>query len=331
MIKSSAPTRVDLAGGTLDIWPLYLFFDNPPTLNAAINLYARVEVAFRKDKQIVIESRDQNIRARFRSLAGAPDHHPLELILRTLKFYRPERGVTVTTHCEAPQGSGIGGSSALNIALHGAFNTLVGHRYPRSSLIEIAKNIETQVIGVPAGIQDYYPALYGGVRVVQPGYAGVETQGIAIDIDELTRRFVLCYTGKPRNSGINNWDVTKKAIDGDKKVRANLEKIKQVASKMQRALESGRLNKIGNLLGEEWQARKALAPRISTAQMDRMIAAAKRKGAVAGKVCGAGGGGCVAFYVNKNQKPQVMNTLTENGGQVLDFCFVKRGLRVEKS
>ncbi|MZH46559.1 MAG: hypothetical protein F3739_05955, partial [Nitrospinae bacterium] len=115
-IKSSAPTRIDLAGGTLDIWPLHLFFDNPPTLNAAIDLYATVEITTRKDKRIVLTSRDLGLSENFSSLGALPDKHPLELIVRTLKFYAPQTGLEISTDCQAPQGSGIGGSSALNIA-----------------------------------------------------------------------------------------------------------------------------------------------------------------------------------------------------------------------
>lgn len=328
MIKSSAPTRIDLAGGTLDIWPLHLFFDNPPTLNAAIDLYATVELTSRKDKRIVVESRDLDLCAEFPSLDSIPERHPLELILRTLKFYRPHGGVTLVTDCRAPQGSGIGGSSALSIALHGALNKFAGRKLKPSQMIEVAKNIETQVIGAPAGWQDYFPALHGGVLSVRPGFAGVEFARMALDLKELTSRFVLCYTGKPRKSGINNWQVMKKALDGDRKVRGNLQRIKEVSLEMEQVLANGRVEGIGPLFAKEWRARKTLAPRISTPHIERLIAAAKRNGALAAKVCGAGGGGCVAFFVQKEKKEQVARELARQGGEVLDFSFVRRGLVV---
>ena len=159
MIKSTAPTRIDLAGGTLDIWPLYLLLGNPITINAAINLYASVELQPRSDNIIRIESRDLNIKARFSSLWSLPRSHPLDLILKILQFYKPKRGLNIITDCQAPAGSGIGGSSALGIALNGALNRLVGSSHSKSQLIEIAKNIETQAIKVPTGWQDYFSAL----------------------------------------------------------------------------------------------------------------------------------------------------------------------------
>ena len=328
MIKSSAPTRIDLAGGTLDIWPLYLLLGCPPTLNAAINLYATVEIRPRKDRRVVVESKDLGVKAEFSSLAAIPERHPLELILRTVKFYLDKEGLSITTHCQAPQGSGIGGSSALNIALHGALNQFVKGRYPRSRLIEYAKNIETQVLGVPAGHQDYFPALHGGVLSLQPGISGIGVKKIKLDLRELTDRFVLCYTGKPRRSGINNWQVMKNAVDGNRKVVKQLQRIGEVARLTEQSLAKGDLDALADLLTEEWKVRKALAPGISTPEMNRMITAAKRNGALSAKVCGAGGGGCVAFFVRKGMKQRVSAELTRLKGQVLDFTFVQRGLRV---
>ncbi|MDA1109709.1 MAG: GHMP kinase [Nitrospinae bacterium] len=329
MIRSSAPTRIDLAGGTLDIWPLHLFFGNPPTVNAAINLYATVEIKPRRDKRIVVQSKDLNLKGDFPSVNAIPEGHALDLILKTVKFYSPKMGLEITTDCQAPAGSGIGGSSALNIALHGALNTLVGHRYLKSQLIEIARNIETQVISAPAGWQDYFPALYGGAIAVRPGVLGVEFKRIPRPLDEMTQRFVLCYTGKPRQSGINNWEVVKDALDGKKKTINHLKKISQAALDMENVIFNDPLERLAPVFAAEWKARKALAPGISTPEMDRLIRSAMRSGALAAKVCGAGGGGCVAFFVKVDRKEQVQGALSKLGARVLDFRFVSRGLRVQ--
>ncbi|MGV7220970.1 MAG: GHMP kinase [Nitrospinales bacterium] len=328
MITSSAPTRIDLAGGTLDIWPLYLLLDSPPTLNAAIDLYATVNLKARKDKAIMIESQDLGLKQRFSSLQAFPDKHPLELIMRIIKFYNPATGIEVTTNCKAPAGSGIGGSSALNIALNGAFNRLTGKRFSNSQLIEIAKNIETQVIKVPAGLQDYYPATYGGVQSIRPGVLSVEPEKIPVDLSMLNKRFILCYTGKPRQSGINNWQVLKMAIDGDKRILQKLNRIKTVTEKIDKILRKDKLPGFAAQFNEEWQARKSLAPGISTPHMEKLINAAKQNGALAAKVCGAGGGGCVAFYIKDGTKEKISLELNRLGGSVLPFNFVKRGLQV---
>ena len=331
MIRSSAPTRIDLAGGTLDLWPLYLFFDNPPTLNAAINLYATVELAARRDKAIVIESRDLGHKATFRNLSALPDKHPLVLLIKLIRFYQPDTGLHMVTDCQAPAGSGIGGSSALNIALNGALNHFTNRRYTREQMIDIAKNIETQVIDVPAGTQDYYSAMYGGVQSIQPGILKTESRRLPMDLKDLNRRFVLCYTGQPHHSGINNWSVYKKTIDGNAKTLKSLSRIAEVTRGMEKPLTRGRLTRFEYWFNEEWKARKALASGISTIKMDRMIQAAKKKGALAAKVCGAGGGGCVAFFISPGKREDVIQALRHHGGNVLNFKFVSQGLRVTRS
>jgi D-glycero-alpha-D-manno-heptose-7-phosphate kinase len=268
---------------------------------------------------------------KFRNLAALPERHPLVLLIKLVRFYQPETGLHLVTNCQAPAGSGIGGSSALNIALNGALNRFTNKRYTREQMIEIARNIETQVIDVPAGTQDYYSAMYGGMQSIQPGMVKTEPRHLPMNLKELNQRFVLCYTGQPHHSGINNWSVYKKVIDGNIKTLKSLSRIAEVARQMEKQLEHGKLTRFEHWFNEEWKARKALAPGISTALMDRMIQSAKKKGSLAAKVCGAGGGGCIAFYVPPGKREDVIQTLRDHGGNVLNFKFVLRGLRVAHS
>ncbi len=328
MIESTCPTRIDFAGGTLDLWPLYLFFGNAPTINGAINLYAKVKIFPRRDKAVIIESKDLKIRERFSSLRSLPEKHPLILIIKLLKFYSPVNGLELVTDCQAPAGSGIGGSSALNIALNGGLNRFTEKNLNRATMIEVAKNIETQVIQVPAGTQDYYSAMYGGIQSIHSGFKGIISTKIPLDLKNWSDRFVLCYTGKPHNSGINNWAVYKKAINADAKVNKSLSQIASISTKMESILMNRDDSKFPKLFNAEWLARKALAPGISTSKIEHLIQSAFSCGALAAKVCGAGGGGCVAFFVRKGTKNKVGEILQQQGGQVLPIRFVSRGLQV---
>src|SRR5215831_3380733 len=145
IIESSAPTRVDLAGGTIDIWPLYLFHPGASTVNFALSLRARVRIETRDDDRIILESRDRGVR--LESHLGAIDDlahdQKLELVSKMIHFFRPETGLNLIAQSEAPAGAGISGSSALAIALIGALNQLVGNPYEERSFIGIAANIET--------------------------------------------------------------------------------------------------------------------------------------------------------------------------------------------
>ena len=155
-------------------------------------------------------------------------------------------------------------------------------------------NVEAQAIKVPTGLQDYRPAMYGGIAALELGEHGLTRVPLRIDAAELERRIVLCYTGAPRNSGTNNWEIMKRHIDGDRHVFDCFERIRDTAAAMREALERWRLGRRpGATSLRNGSNRKRLAPGVSTPQIDDLIARALAAGAHAAKVCGAGGGGCL--------------------------------------
>jgi D-glycero-alpha-D-manno-heptose-7-phosphate kinase len=333
IIESSAPTRVDLAGGTIDIWPLYLFHPGAMTVNYALSLRACVRIETRDDDRIILESLDRGVH--FETTRGRLDDlardEKLELVSKMVHFFRPEVGFHLTAHSEAPAGAGISGSSALAIALIGGLNRLVGNRYGEDQFITIATNIETTVIKVPAGIQDYYPALYGSTSCIHLRADGVEREHLVIDENELERRFVICYTGEPRHSGINNWDSFKRHIDGEAELFPIFERIRDAAVSMRAALLAGDWNAVAETMQTAYPNRKRLAPGITTPQMDRLVERALAGGAEAAKVCGAGGGGCIAFLCAEGRKESVERALAEEGGEILKWEVAREGLRVRES
>jgi D-glycero-alpha-D-manno-heptose-7-phosphate kinase len=248
-----------------------------------------------------------------------------------VRYFAPPGGLTVTTNSESPAGAGISGSSALLISTVSAFNKLCDTKHHIETVREIAQNIEAQIIQVPTGCQDYYPAMYGGVSAINLTPSGLHRVGLPVDLAELNRRFVLAYTGKPRFSGINNWEVTKLHIDGDKKVFRNFAKIAAIAHAMRGALHANDWPEIARLLREEWSFRKTNAPSISTPLIDSLIAATRRKGALAGKVCGAGGGGCVVILCEPDSRERVAQAARAAGAQVLDTHVAPKGVQVKVS
>jgi D-glycero-alpha-D-manno-heptose-7-phosphate kinase len=205
---------------------------------------------------------------------------------------------------------------------------VTGKRVTRTQILEIAKNVEAIAIQVPTGWQDYFPALYGGANVVHLEPGGVRREKLPIFVADLEKRFVLCYTGQPRDSAINNWEVMKSHIDGDEQVRRNFDKITTIANQMREALLTGDWEDVAELLALEWENRKLNFKGISTPTIDSMIEQTRKQGTVAAKVCGAGGGGCVVFMVEPGTKPAVEEALTQMGGQIINFAFSRTGLEV---
>jgi D-glycero-alpha-D-manno-heptose-7-phosphate kinase len=333
IIESSAPTRVDLAGGTIDIWPLYLFHPGATTVNYALSLRARVRIETRDDDRIILESRDRGVH--YETSLGFIDElagdERLALVSKMVYFFRPEVGFHLTAHSEAPAGAGISGSSALAIALIGGLNRLVGNRYEAHQFITIATNVETTVIKIPAGIQDYYPAFYGSTSCIHLRADGVKREHLVIDENELERRFVICYTGEPRHSGINNWDVFKRHINGDAELFTIFERIRDAAVSMRVALLAGDWNAVAETMRTAYPNRKRLAPGITTPHMDRLVERALASGAEGAKVCGAGGGGCIAFLCAEGMKESVERALTEEGAEILKWKVSREGLLVSEA
>jgi D-glycero-alpha-D-manno-heptose-7-phosphate kinase len=193
-------------------------------------------------------------------------------------------------------------------------------------MLQLAMNIEAQAINVPTGLQDYRPALYGGLAALELDADGVRRAPIALDLAELQRRIVLCYTGSPRESGTNNWEITKRHLDGDPFVFECFERIRDTAAALRQALVDADWDGLGAAIADEWANRKRLAPGVTTPEIDRLIGAAVDAGAAAAKVCGAGGGGCLFCYGPPHRQEAIRQALADGGARVLPFRFERHGL-----
>jgi D-glycero-alpha-D-manno-heptose-7-phosphate kinase len=336
-IAATAACRVDLAGGTLDIWPLYLFHPGALTVNFAVNILTRCEITRRKDPAVIFRSLDTGREDRFGDtatmLAAKKYSHPLAGYL-CREFITtngvPSHGFSLTTRSDSPAGAGISGSSALMVATTAALASYCGVSLRKEEIRVIAQNVEAQLIRVPTGCQDYYPALYGGINAIHLEASGLRREPIGVSAIDLESRIVLAYTGVPRQSGINNWEVFQAHINGDRRVLHNFKELATIARAMRDAVAGGSWDEVGRLLRAEWKLRRTNAPGITTPAIEALVKAALANGARAAKVCGAGGGGCVVFFVEPEAKARVAEVIGQNGGQVLPFRVARSGLRVER-
>ena len=326
-VRSSAPTRVDLAGGTLDIWPLYLFHPGAQTVNAAIGLRASCSVTPSSDGRIHIVSNGAGTEL------TADDWHDLDtegghrLIAHIARFFRVAN-VCITTEATSPLGAGIAGSSALNVAVCAALARWRGVDYSADQLLTLAMNLEALTLGIPTGVQDYRPALYGGISAIELDALGVRHIPLHVDSAAFEHRLVLAYSGDSRSSGLNNWDITRRHIEGDKSISKHFRRIADIAAATRQALTQHDWVELARQIRLEWRERKALAPGVTTPAIERLIAQAEAAGALAGKVCGAGGGGCVFFLVEPSNRDSVCRAITDTGAQLLESQIDTVGLQV---
>ncbi|MDE2180155.1 MAG: hypothetical protein KGJ40_04800 [candidate division NC10 bacterium] len=335
LIVARAPTRIDFAGGTLDIPPLHLFHQPAITINVAIDLVAEVAVTRRPGRAIRLVASDQGRQLIWSSREKiAWTRQPfLEMLARLIRSLAPDTGLDVRTDCQAPAGAGTGGSSSLAVAAAAALSTVAGRPLNRRALIEHAKAIETQAIHVPTGYQDYYAAAYGGASSIEFGLTGIRRTSIArrAFLMELQQHLLLLYLGKPRFSGANNWDLFKRHMEGDRRTLALFDALQENAVAMRHAFKAQDLQDIAQILNRDWETRRRALPNMSSPAIDRLIHALKRAGAVGARVCGAGGGGCLALIIEPEARATLTALAKAAGAKGLPSVINMRGLVVRRS
>jgi D-glycero-alpha-D-manno-heptose-7-phosphate kinase len=325
-IEASAPARIDLAGGTLDLWPLHVLHPGSVTVNLAIDLRARCRVrrgegGFRVTVPGLGYERSVSRPAELLSdpraaLAGA--------LLEALEISQPRQ---IEVSSEVPYGSGLGGSSALTVAMAAALSASVDQPFAGPGRVDLVRDVETRVLGKPAGVQDFYPALSGGLHSLffEPGRVAVRRRDV--DPGEWLRHLTLFDTGAAHASGMNNWEIFRARLEGNRAVAEGLEQVCVAARDMAEAAGRDDFAAMGRALRAEWQARRGLAPVVSSPGIERAIELAVSAGAWGGKACGAGGGGCVVILSPAERTDAVraaLGRLTE--GRLLLVAAENRGL-----
>lgn len=327
-VSVRVPVRVDLAGGTLDLWPLYLFHPGARTVNVAVSLWAECEVSPRIDAAIEVRLGDEEYNRTYESIGEMAEDPRVALIARAVEHFHAT-GILIVTRTEAPRGSGLGGSSALAVALVRALSEFAGEPLEGEELINLVRDLETRLLRIPAGIQDYYPAVYGGLGALHLEPGRVARHSMRFPLGELAELMIVHYTGVSHFSGTNNWEIFKRRIDGDAEVTRGLERIAQAAIALEKALDALDPEAAGAALSQEWKARRTLIDGVATPQIDKAIRAATKAGAWGGKVCGAGGGGCIVFLAPKELRSAVIEAIAKTGGRTLELAPVSTGLIVD--
>jgi D-glycero-alpha-D-manno-heptose-7-phosphate kinase len=318
-----------MAGGTLDLWPLHVLHPGSSTVNLAIDRFAGCRVR-RADAGLRVLSRDRGFETLAESAAELLVDARTALVGSLLEALEIREPLEIEFWSGVPFGSGLGGSSALTVALMGALEGLSPRNLSGVDRVDFVRDVETRVLGKPAGVQDYYPPLEGGVHVITFRAGRTTSQRIPADSDNWERHLTLFDSGVSHSSGMNNWQILRARLEGDLAVAENLEGVRRAAEAMSEAIRRSDFPRMGKALAEEWQARRRLAPVVSTPLIERAIAAAVEAGAWGGKACGAGGGGCVVFLSPPDRTEAVRNVLRELGdGNLVAVRVVEEGLRVE--
>lgn len=340
VIRSRAPVRVDFAGGWTDV---ALFCQETPgaVVNAAFNSYSMATVLLKdrptpewgeslrlrrtlEEKAVEIYSSDFDVRVEAQRIADLELDGNADLVKAAIKRMDTQGGFSLITSSSAPPGSGLGTSASMGVALISALAYLSRRHFLGYQLAELASEIERVDLGIRGGKQDHYASAYGGVSFME--FHGEEVRCCPMALPrgtvlELEQNLVLAYTGKSRLSGDIHEKVTGAFRAGERGTVEAIEGMKRIAHEVKDALFEADLEKFAHLMLENWAAQKALHPSVSNDQIEEAFQAAMEAGAVGGKACGAGGGGCLLFYCRPDTKHRVRRALTELDIQLIDFLF----------
>ena len=329
-IVSSAPARIDLAGGTLDLWPLHVLHPGSVTVNVAIDRRAGCRVRISPDG-FVVRRREGGSERRAADRSALLADASTALVGSLLDAAGIAVPLEVELSSEVPYGSGLGGSSALTVALAGAIDRFAPRPVFDGDRVAFVRDVETRVLDKPAGVQDYYPPLAGGMHRLWFDAGATRAEREELDPEEWDRYLTLFDTGAAHSSGMNNWEIFRARLEGDANVAGHLEGVRAAAVRMAEAAAARDFPAMGTALADEWEARRRLAPVVSTPTIERAIDAARRAGAWGGKACGAGGGGCVVFLSPAKRTPAVREALAAlSEGEILSVRVTNDGLGISE-
>lgn len=329
-VEENGSVRVDLLGGTIDLNPINLILPNVVTLNLATELKAKVVLQESNRDGIEIVSLDYDTTQFWPQNEMTPknmasEHFgPFKFVLQIFNHFNISSGLTVTLESGSPAGAGLGGSSAMGVTLFKALCTWTGKSFDRNEAIRIVNSIEARILDCgPAGYQDYYPALHGGILalVAKPGQVEVHQLYSKEMAQVLEENISLVYSGQTRLSGINNWEVYKAFFDKNDAVRNGLRKIADLSHQAFETIKEGDFESLPEFIAQEGAIRSTLFPGIVSPEMENLYNEVKADVPELGmKVCGAGGGGCFLLIHTAQNRDLVRERVAAHTGMsVLNF------------
>lgn len=307
MIITRTPLRISFLGGGTD-FPDFYKKHGGCVVTTAIDRYVYVIVKERFDKQIYVNYSIKEIVNK----VGELKH---ELVREAMKKVGIKEGIEISFQSDVPSsGSGLGSSSTVTVGTLNALYQYIGLAVDAERLAREACEIEIKTLGKPIGVQDQYIAAYGGVRFLEFRKSGkIVAEDLRLSeetLDDLKSYMMVFFTGRTRQAG----SILQEQKENIKNKNEILEKMTWQAREARDLLVAGRIGGLGKLMDEGWKLKRQLASRITDPEIDRLYGAAKRAGAIGGKISGAGGGGFLTLFVPTGKREMVrkaMNGLRE--------------------
>jgi D-glycero-alpha-D-manno-heptose-7-phosphate kinase len=333
ILRAKAPLRISFCGGGTDCSP-YVEERGGVVLSTTIDKYVYATLRARRDRAVCLTSLDYDVTHTFPLDRALPIDGELDLLKGVVNHFRDlalaKGGFDLLVHSDAPPGSGLGASSTLVTALVGLMCEWLRKAMTNYEIAELTHKIERVDLAIAGGRQDQYAAVFGGFNFIefQIDHTIVNPLRIRREVvNELEYSTLLCYTGSTRISAHIVENQMRSYIQGNDAVVQSLDRMKELTLEMKAALLRDRVRRFGELLHEAWIAKKDLDPAITTPQIDRLYEVAREKGAIGGKILGAGGGGFLLVFCPFEKKLAIARGLEAEGGKLVPFALEERGLQ----
>jgi len=324
VVRVVAPCRADLAGGTLDIWPIGLLHPGSLTVNMALPVEVVLDVDLDGEPGTVAHTElDDGTRVLSKTDAR------IDLTAALSFAVVPAGGVRVRVLAQAPVRSGIGGSSTYGVALVRGLTELTDSVPTEARLVALVRDCEARILECPTGEQDHWAAVRGGVLAVHVEAGGNRIEPLDVRPEWLGERATVFFSGIRHRSGMVNWQVIRRRLDGHAATVEAFDEIAAAARDCRAGLLAHDEEAVASAVRREWKARRRLAPDVSPLELDELAGIATAHGASAVKGCGAGGGGSIFVWHPPEARSAIVAALEQaaGGGRILATGTAVGGVR----
>ncbi len=324
MILSRAPVRITLGGGGTDLRSYYSRYGGF-VIAAAVDRYCSILASKRFYDSIRLSYSQMEIKNGVDEI-----EHPI--FGGALKFIGIKKGIELHSVADVPANCGLGSSSSFTVALLNALHAYKREFVTQKQLAEEACHIEIDVLGEPIGKQDQYIAAFGGLTCLtfeKSGEVLVEPLRISDEaVEQLESNLMFFFTGKERSASEILLEQDRKSQQGSPEMIENLHQVKEIGLETRKYLERGEVNRLGELLHTHWEIKKRRSARMSDPFTDECYEAARKNGALGGKLIGAGGGGFFMFYCYNSDRPRLAGAMKKMGLEPHRFHFDFEGAKI---
>lgn len=311
-----------LGGGGTDL-PSYYKDHGGFFISAALNKYMYIAVNRRFEPGLRISYSQTEI-------VNLPEEVRHPSIRESLKLVGIKEGIEIVSIADAPASTGLGSSGSFTVGLLNALYAYQRITKTPKEIAEEACDIAMNRLHEPSGKQDEYAASFGGImayHVERDGYVRVEDMKLRDDvIAELESNLLMFFTGIKRNSS-EVLSKQQREVSKHGSASGKMDRIKEIGFESKKALQSGDLERFGELLDEHWMVKRGVTDNMSSDNIDRWYSLAKENGAIGGKVMGAGGGGFLMLYCG-NGRQKLRSVLSKEGLVEYRFRFDFEGSKV---